>query len=114
MSSLKLFSPLAQDARCSVALFDPEEYSDAAATAATPVLLPFARRDARFSDECATAVLSRSRLVFQNRCCPECRRAAVEPLDDDRPLASRRLTAHVARADLVGFRCLACHHEWSV
>jgi hypothetical protein len=58
--------------------------------------------------------LARARVLYDNRCCPQCRRARVIPLDlcdgDDRNAAM----PVPGSSTLVGFFCDACGAEWPV
>jgi hypothetical protein len=58
--------------------------------------------------------LTRARVLHDNRCCPNCRRGGVIPLDlgdgDDR----NRAMPVPGSSTLVGFCCEACGAEWPV
>jgi hypothetical protein len=58
------------------------------------------------------ALLSRARVLHRNRCCPNCRRGGVMPVDlgdgDDR----NRAMPVPGTSTLVGFHCDACGAEW--
>ena len=58
------------------------------------------------------ALLSRARALHRNRCCPNCRRGGVMPVDlgdgDDR----HRAMPVPGTSTLVGFYCDGCGAEW--
>jgi hypothetical protein len=59
------------------------------------------------------STVARARLQHHNKCCPNCRRAAVQPVERDDALLDRRGLAIPGTASIVGFYCTACRHEWS-
>ena len=57
-------------------------------------------------------VLDRSRILDLNRCCPECGRAAVVPIElQSLPMTGTHMPVP-GLGDLLGFRCGVCEHEW--
>ena len=86
----------------------------------SPVILQHpvvARRLASFElEECACdrqTPLARARLEHQNRCCPNCRRVTVHPVELDDGLLNRWGMTIPASATVVGFCCRSCGHEWT-
>lgn len=86
----------------------------------SPVILQHpvvARRLASFElEECACdrqTPLARARLEHQNRCCPNCRRVTVHPVELDDGLLNRWGMTIPASATVVGFWCRSCGHEWT-
>jgi hypothetical protein len=59
-------------------------------------------------------LLARVRVESQNRQCPCCRRAAVEPLELSDALRNRNGARIPGTATIVAFRCNGCRHEWPV
>lgn len=59
------------------------------------------------------STLSRARLAHRNRCCPNCRRVTVQPVELDDALLDRKGEEIPATATVVGFYCTTCRHEWS-
>lgn len=77
-----------------------------------PPILPFrpsATRSSRRQD-----VVTRARLLFENRECPECGYPVVEPLELNDAVLGRNGRPIPGSATLVGFRCCGCDCEWSV
>jgi len=58
-------------------------------------------------------VLTRTRAIRDNQCCPECDRAAVEPLVAKDAWIGRNNRPIPGTATLLGFRCCHCEHQWS-
>jgi hypothetical protein len=56
--------------------------------------------------------LERARILHANRCCPECGRAAVVPVDAEPAVAYRNAMAVPGDSQLIGFHCDGCGHEW--
>src|SRR6266478_898979 len=88
MSCLKLHWPQVLSLYAPVDL-DPAEFhgDNEAETSDSPVILSFRRRVARVAPYRQRALLVRARLIHENRCCPECSRASVVPVDSEPALA---------------------------
>ncbi|MCA8998744.1 MAG: hypothetical protein KDA80_17220 [Planctomycetaceae bacterium] len=56
----------------------------------------------------------RAKLEHQNRCCPICRRATVEPVELRNGQIGRNGQMIPGTGTLVGFSCNGCGHEWPV
>jgi hypothetical protein len=85
-----------------------------------PVVLQYpvvARRLAsfEFDDHAAPrqSPVARARLEHHNRCCRNCRRATVEPIELEDALLDRRGLTIPGTATVVGFYCRSCGHEWA-
>jgi len=110
MSCLKLHWPH------SLGLYAPPETdrgSDSDSDGA-PVILRFPRRSARSGSHVQQALLTRARIIHENRCCPICNRAAVVPVDSERSLLTRDHMPIPGSGTLLGFACESCGHEWAV
>lgn len=59
-----------------------------------------------------TNLLARARLLYENRRCPVCDRAAVEPIESQNALKCRDNMPVPGTGELLGFRCNVCEHEW--
>ena len=59
-------------------------------------------------------VITRARLLFDNRCCPTCGYPVVTPIELNDGQLSRNRLPIPGTATLVGFRCNGCDAEWSV
>ncbi len=108
MSCLKLHWPQ------SLTLYAPadtDRQSDLDSDGA-PVILPFPRRSARAAIDTQQALLTRARIIHENRCCPICNRAAVVPVDSERSLLSRDHMPIPGSGTLLGFECESCGHSW--
>jgi rubredoxin len=110
MSCLRLYAPR------QLALYWPAESVEAPETDADesgPVILKFPRsRVAAGSTTAPRDLLERARLLHENRCCPECGRAAVVPVEATDLLWSRNGLPIPGTGTLVGFQCEICEHEW--
>lgn len=108
MSCLKLYWPQ------TLSLYRPadSELSEPAGDN-EPVILAFPRRGKARSGR-QTELLDRARLIHANRCCPECGRAAVVPVDAEPLLMSRNRMPVPGASRLVGFECDSCGHGWKL
>jgi hypothetical protein len=75
-----------------------------------PVIISFSGRQARIDSQ--AALLSRARLIHHNRCCPECGRAAVIPVDAEPLRIYRDGSSAPVISDPLAFACECCSHEW--
>ncbi|MGQ0637644.1 MAG: hypothetical protein ACT4QC_23805 [Planctomycetaceae bacterium] len=78
-----------------------------------PVILRFPRSATRYNAASRASLLSRARLIHQNRCCPICGRASVVPVDSQPALMTRNQMPIPGMGVLVGFECDACGHAWA-
>lgn len=79
-----------------------------------PAILKFPRlRIAPETREGDNTVLRRARLLHTNRCCPECRSAAVDPIELNDALLNIQLCPIPGTATVVAFHCNRCSHEWT-
>jgi len=110
MSCLKLHWPQV------LSLYAPPDFDgdEGAPADDSPVILSFHRRGARLTRNPQRALLIRARLIHENRCCPECERAAVVPVDSEPALAFRDSMPVPGSGTLVGFACDSCGHEWEI
>jgi hypothetical protein len=102
MSCLKLYWPQ------TLSLYHPSdvEFGDDAVEPNgpdAPVILSFPRIAGRIGGGRQNDLLSRARLIFANRYCPECGRAAVVPVDAEATLMSRNHMPVPGTGRLVGF-----------
>jgi len=109
MSCLKLHWPH------SLALYAPAEtdWQRDSDSDDAPVILRFPRRTARAGNGGQQALLTRARIIHENRCCPICNRAAVIPVDSEQTLLTRDHMPIPGSGTLLGFECESCGHEWS-
>lgn len=103
-------------------LFWPE---DADSSANEPAILSFSRyvapRTIRIDaavhidrgEAARHTVLTRTRAIHDNQCCPVCDRSAVEPLVAKDAWIGRNHRPIPGTATLLGFRCVHCEHQWS-
>lgn len=109
MSCLKLYWPQV------LSLYSPVEIAEADEPAGSnePVILTFPRQGkARGGSQ--RNVLERARMIYANRECPICSRAAVVPVDAEPALLSRNNMPVPGTSRLVGFECDSCGHAWDV
>jgi hypothetical protein len=88
--------------------------SDWAEETCAPILLQFPRIAGRIGAGRQVDMLTRARTIHANRCCPDCGRAAVVPIDAEPILMSRNRMPVPGSGRLAGFECDACGHAWSV
>jgi hypothetical protein len=79
-----------------------------------PVILSFPRIAGRIGPSRQHDLLTRARIIHENRCCEECGRAAVVPVDAEPALAFRDSMPVPGSGTLIGFACDCCGHEWRV
>ncbi len=58
-------------------------------------------------------IITRARLLFDNRTCPECSYPVVTPLELNDALSNRNGLPIPGTATLVGFHCEGCQAEWT-
>ena len=118
MSCLKLHWPLSLSLYPpSVADWQPEtDAHDADASGDAPVILKFPRIADRIAGRIGPNIqgdlLTRARTLHANRCCPDCGRAAVVPVDAEPAVAFRDSMTVPGTGNLIGFQCDCCGHEW--
>ena len=82
----------------------------------SPVILSFPRIGRSIGGRIGTLpqrdLLTRARIIHENRCCEECGRAAVVPVDAEPALAYRDSMPVPGSGTLIGFACDCCGHEW--
>jgi len=123
MSCLKLYWP--QTATFSLALYPPADADwhddaidgdatgdDAAGDGDAPVILSFPGATSRMASGPQQELLSRARLLHQNRRCPICSGAAVVPVNAEPALMTRNHMPTPGNGAIVGFACDACGHSW--
>lgn len=99
----------------------PDDVMDDGSTAEAefePVVLQFrvtkTRRASQRLDGQRMDVITRARLLFENRTCRSCGYPVVVPLELNDAQLNRNHLAVPGTATLVGFRCCGCRTEWSV
>lgn len=113
MSCLKLHWPLSLSVYPpSIAEWQPEVDADEDA----PVILKFPRIADRIAGRIGPNsqrdLLDRARILHANRCCPDCGRAAVVPVDAEPAVAFRDSLAVPGMGTIIGFECDGCGHQW--
>lgn len=78
-----------------------------------PVILQFRIADP-VSSPGRMDVITRARLLFDNRTCPSCSYPVVTPIELNDAQFNRNHLPIPGSATLVGFRCAGCRAEWSV
>lgn len=107
MSCLKLHWPQTLSLYCPAEADEPDVVDGDA-----PVVLSIRRAAARSPRSAQNQLLSRARLIYQNRCCPICSRGGVIPLDAQPALMTRDNMPVPGSGVLIGFECDACGHTW--
>lgn len=100
MSQLKLYAPAG-----AAGGFDRNE---------EPTLISFRSHVLRLKTRGYLRILQRARDLHDNRHCPSCGHAAVEPIELRDALFSRNRLPIPGSATLVGFHCGTCRSEWPV
>lgn len=59
-------------------------------------------------------VITRARLLFDNRACPNCHYPVVTPIELNDAQRNRNGLPVPGTATLVGFHCQGCQAEWSI
>ena len=123
MSCLKLYWPVALAlSPPSISVWQPaanDQVGDPAEEADDgPVILKFPGVQdgiaGRIGPRSRLDVLERARILHANRCCPDCGRVAVVPVDAEPALAYRNAMAVPGASQLIGFHCHVCGHDWEV
>ena len=113
MSCLKLHWPQSLSVYPPVAAEWQDDTSDGDDA---PVILSFPRIAGSIGGRIGTLpqldLLNRARIIHENRCCDECGRAAVVPVDAEPALAYRDSMPVPGSGTLIGFACECCGHEW--
>lgn len=109
MSALRLYWPQP------LSLFAPSDVDstdECDSDEVDPVILSFPRLASRMRGGSSIDLLQRSRMLHENRCCPHCGRAAVEPIENEPALMHRDHMPVPGTGELLAFRCSVCTHEW--
>lgn len=94
-----------------LSVFWPDDCQSATAVA-TPMIVPFPQE---FEGEANSLdVVSRARILFQNRRCRHCGYPVVEPLELDDGLVNSSGREIPGTATLIGFQCQSCDATWSI
>ncbi len=97
-----------------LSVYWPDECEHAsAAIAKAPMILPFPRRTPGDVPR-QLDVVTRARILFENRRCRHCRYPVIEPLEHDDALVNSSGLEIPGTATLVGFQCRSCDATWSV
>jgi hypothetical protein len=101
-----------------LSVFWPDEALSDLATADEPMILQFPRR--RFASEPSSVspkamdVVTRARVMYDNRKCRKCGYPVVEPVELSDSAVNLSGLAIPGTATLVGFHCRGCDAEWHV
>lgn len=106
MSCLKLHWPQA------LSLYPPSVSDWRDDSEEAPVILAFPRIAGRIGRNSQRELLERARMIHDNRCCPDCGRAAVVPVDAEPAVSYRDRLGAPGAGMIVGFACESCGHEW--
>jgi len=79
-----------------------------------PSTIPFPGVRKRQAPNSSDSVVARAKLIYANRCCPQCHSAAVTPLELNDALLNASLRIIPGTATVVAFHCNGCYHEWPV
>lgn len=95
-------------------VFWPDEFSPTStAVADAPVILRFPNRT-REESHPRFDVVTRARLLFDNRRCRHCGYPVVTPLEQDDAMVNSSGLEIPGTATLIGFECASCDATWSV
>ena len=80
-----------------------------------PAILPFrSHRPGANPVPQSMDVITRARVLFNNRKCHDCGYPVVEPIEHPDALRNRAGLSIPGTATLIGFHCCGCQNEWSV
>jgi len=100
-----------------LSVFWPDETDSLLAATEESMILPFPKRGRTELPKGAPKemdVVTRARLLFSNRKCPDCGYPVVEPVELPDSTVNLSGLAIPGTATLIGFRCCGCDSEWSV
>jgi len=97
-----------------LSVFWPDECDAAAAVAEYPMILPFPRQLGGDQSAPRLDIISRARILFENRRCRHCHYPVVEPRELDDGLVNSTGLEIPGTATLVGFQCRSCDASWSI
>ena len=100
-----------------LSVYWPDEADSAVATMDEPMILPFpnSRLGLRaHSEPPIMDVVTRARLLFENRKCRGCGYPVVEPVELADSAVNHSGLAIPGTATLIGFRCNGCKNEWPI
>jgi hypothetical protein len=92
-----------------LSVYAPQE--EAPETEDGPVILHF-HAGRRRAGDANDGMIDRIRTIRQNRFCPCCGKAHVQPVSANAALYSRDAMPVPGTGTLVGFHCLQCGHDW--
>ncbi|MBS0206381.1 MAG: hypothetical protein JSS49_26120 [Planctomycetes bacterium] len=97
-----------------LSVYWPDECDMAAASAADrPMILPFPG-SRRGESPARLDVITRARILFENRRCTHCGYPVVKPLEQDDALVNSTGLEIPGTATLIGFECRGCSSTWSI
>jgi len=99
-----------------LSVFWPDEIKPSSSTDER-MILPFPQRKAVAKSTTASKpmdVITRARVLFENRRCTDCGYPVVEPIELPDSATNRSGLAIPGTATLIGFRCCGCQTEWPV
>ena len=76
------------------------------------LVVPFPARRSRPPRDTVADMIRRAQLLYENRICPHCRYAVVEPLELEDGRVDQSGQVVPGTATLVGFHCCGCDREW--
>ena len=110
MSCLKLHWPP------SFALYAPAdaEWPSESDSDDAPVILSLPRlaHRSRMGRNSQRDLLTRARTIHENRCCADCGRPTVVPVDSEQTVHAGNHMPIPGTGALLGFECESCGHEW--
>lgn len=111
MSCLKLYAPQDEDLDDvpQLAVFDPEAPTDD-----EPQILSWRIRAGHAKRHSLVELITRSKLLHRHRCCRDCGRPTVQPLEHDDAMLGKNRLPIPGTSTLLGFQCTSCQSEWSV
>lgn len=99
-----------------LSVFWPDEMKSSSKTEER-MILPFSQPKSvsKSTSKPATMdVITRARVLFENRRCNDCGYPVVEPIELPDSATNLSGLAIPGTATLIGFRCCGCQTEWSV
>ena len=105
-----------------LSVYWPDELDSQVATSDDHMIIPFSNtrtlttsiRSILNSEPKKMDVVTRARVLFNNRQCRDCGYPVVEPVELPDSAVNQSGLSIPGTATLVGFRCRGCANEWSV
>ena len=96
-----------------LSVYWPDECDLASTSGEAPMILPFPGQSSTQAPA-KLDVISRARILFENRRCTHCGYPVVKPVELDDALVNSTGLEIPGTATLIGFECRGCKATWSI